>query len=138
MLPLLPVQGSHDVQAVLCDALSNKAGIKFASAHLHLELLGAGGLQLGGDGALQSVSLQSQALAAVVGDGQNLTLHGLPIHPVTLRRKQKRSEANRCTAPGGGRRRKVGDFGRTLFDNRRLRCKKVFAAAADGDHDINL
>lgn len=81
-----------------------------ASTHLHLELLGAGGLQLGGHGALQSVSLQSQALAAVVGDGQNLTLHGLPVHPVTLRRKRKTCEANSCKAPSGGPRRKVADL----------------------------
>lgn len=83
-------------------------GTRIASAHLHLELLGAGGLQLGGDGALQSVSLQGQALAAVVGDGQNLTLHGLPVHPVTLRRKRQTCEANSCKAPSGGR---------VLFDN---------------------
>lgn len=81
--------------------LAKEGGTKTAIAHLHLELLGAGGLQLGGDGALQSVSLQGQALAAVVGDGQNLTLHGLPVHPVTLRRKRKTCEADSCKAPGG-------------------------------------
>lgn len=53
-------------------------------SHLHLQLLGGGGLQLGGNGALQSVSNQNQTLTAVVGNGQNLTLHRLPVHPVTL------------------------------------------------------
>lgn len=53
-------------------------------SHLHLQLLGGGGLQLGGNGALQRVSNQRQALAAVVGNGQNLTFHGLPVHPVAL------------------------------------------------------
>lgn len=63
-----------------------KHPVKCAS-HLHLQLLGGGGLQLGGNGALQSVSHQSQALTAVVGNGQNLALHGLPVHPVALQRK---------------------------------------------------
>lgn len=52
--------------------------------HLHLQLLGGRGLQLVGNGALQSVPHQSQTLAAVVGNGQDLTLHGLPVHPITL------------------------------------------------------
>lgn len=54
------------------------------ASHLHLQLLGGGGLQLGGNGALQRVSNQRQTLAAVVGNGQNLTFHGLPVHPVAL------------------------------------------------------
>lgn len=87
-----------------------EGGTSVESTHLHLELLGAGGLQLGGDGALQGVSLQRQALAAVVGDGQNLTLHGLAVHPVTLRRKRKACEADSCKAPGGGQRRNVADL----------------------------
>lgn len=55
-----------------------------AGSHLHLQLFGGGGLQLGGNGALQRVSNQRQALAAVVGDGQHLTFHRLPVHPVAL------------------------------------------------------
>lgn len=55
-----------------------------AGSHLHLQLFGGGGLQLGGNGALQRVSNQRQALAAVVGNSQHLTFHGLPVHPVPL------------------------------------------------------
>lgn len=58
-------------------------------SHLHLQLLGVGGLQLGGNGALQSVSNQSQTLTAVVWNGENLTLHRLPVHPVTLQGKEE-------------------------------------------------
>ena len=53
-------------------------------SHLHLQLPGGDSLQLGGNGALQSVSNQSQTLTAVVGNSQDLALHRLPVHPVTL------------------------------------------------------
>lgn len=66
-------------------------------SHLHLQLFGGCGLQLGGDGALQRVSNQRQALAAVVGNGQNLTFHSFPVHPVALW-ERKESEGG----SGGG------------------------------------
>lgn len=63
-----------------------------ATSHLHLQLFGGGGLQLGGNGALQRVPNQRQALAAVVRNGQNLTFHRLPVHPVTLQERRERVE----------------------------------------------
>lgn len=58
-------------------------------SYLHLQLFGGGGLQLGGHGAFQGVSDQCQALAAVVRNGQNLTFHRLPVHPVTLQERKE-------------------------------------------------
>lgn len=99
---MVPVLSAQEAMTRVGRRSVKEGGARMASTHLHLELLGAGGLQLGGDGALQSVSLQGQTLAAVVGDGQNLTLHGLAVHPVTLRRKRRTREANSCTATGAG------------------------------------
>lgn len=65
--------------------MKSRARARAGASHLHLQLLGGGGLQLGGNGALQRVSNQRQTLAAVVGNGQHLTFHGLPVHPVALR-----------------------------------------------------
>lgn len=58
-------------------------------SYLHLQLFGGGGLQLGGHGALQGVSHQRQALTAMVRNGQNLTFHRLPVHPVTLQERKE-------------------------------------------------
>lgn len=66
-----------------------------AGSHLHLQLFGGGDLQLGGNGALQRVSNQRQTLAAVVGNGQHLTFHGLPVHPVPLQEGRARGGGER-------------------------------------------
>lgn len=82
--------------------MKSRARARAGASHLHLQLLGGGGLQLGGNGALQRVSNQRQTLAAVVRNGQNLTFHGLPVHPVALR-ERKDSEGE----DGEGHRSKV-------------------------------
>lgn len=65
---------------------------KLQVSYLHLQLLGRGSLQLGGNGALKSVSNQNQTLTAVVGHSENLTLHRLPVHPVTLQSRVRGKE----------------------------------------------
>lgn len=87
-----------------------------ARSHLHLQLFGGGGLQLGGNGALQRVSNQRQALAAVVGNGQHLTFHRLPVHPVTLQE---------------GRAREGGVEGRTEHNSSSDECKGQRSGTVD-------
>ena len=89
-------------------------------SHLHLQLPGGDGLQLGGNGALQSVSNQSQTLTAVVGNGQDLALHRLPVHPVTLEEAER--EMERKDSKGGG-----GNEGRDMRGQQSAKRVKVNA-----------
>lgn len=52
----------NTLEGELIESLPESAG----ASHLHLQLPGGDGLQLGGNGALQRVSNQNQTLTAVV------------------------------------------------------------------------
>lgn len=56
------VSALYTLEDEVIESLPESAGV----SHLHLQLLGGNGLQLGGNGALQRVANQNQTLTAVV------------------------------------------------------------------------